>query len=105
MAKGFNLNLLECKARTLLNVCIYRYSFNLNLLECKEYIPDCITYQVSVLISTYWNVKNDIDELRDPEWWGFNLNLLECKAVTFVVTGAAPCGFNLNLLECKDIFC
>ena len=62
IAKGFNLNLLECKGRKVGSFKKIARSFNLNLLECKEIREERKKDIQQVLISTYWNVKKGEEE-------------------------------------------
>ena len=55
----------------------------------------------NLLISTYWNVNQQFQQLKILNTDTFNLNLLECKLKIKRVTIDASQPFNLNLLECK----
>ena len=54
----------------------------------------------TLLISTYWNVKDVLTKAIEL-LKTFNLNLLECKVIVSICFTNKNKTFNLNLLECK----
>ena len=78
-------------------VCINR-----NILECKEESPTFAELGTSVLIETYWNVKEHGHITSRSGCSGINRNILECKDRTTAQDINSRVSINRNILECKD---
>ena len=56
----------------------------------------------SVLIETYWNVKQIHNRTNDREYPCINRNILECKGLPGSQRPHRDFRINRNILECKD---
>ncbi len=77
---SINRNILECKGQQIITQDAVIFRINRNILECKAAIGGNSSVIHSVLIETYWNVKNNplYDKIKNRS--SINRNILECKA-------------------------
>ena len=81
MNQRINRNILECKDTLSAGNQERLQRINRNILECKVGSKAIAFVGTSVLIETYWNVKN-LQPLSGPSGRSINRNILECKDVS-----------------------
>ena len=99
-----NRNILECKGSPLYRNMVFAISVLIetywNVKESK--IRQKAFFRI-VLIETYWNVKSGepVNNIKSEK--GINRNILECKVRN--LTGFSPVNIsiNRNILECKGV--
>ena len=75
---------------------------NRNILECKGSGRwKNFNFAFTVLIETYWNVKQGIRKVSSFLQVRINRNILECKEKRRGVCVTHTGGINRNILECK----
>ena len=79
---SINRNILECKGHQCCVKWIKQYGINRNILECKDRYLHPDTEKYSVLIETYWNVKEYMRQIAEGAENSINRNILECKVWT-----------------------
>ena len=84
---GINRNILECKGLNPVLSAGGSGGINRNILECKVKTNRYEVTIYSVLIETYWNVKDRRTRRSERTRRSINRNILECKVELMTLIG------------------